>query len=33
MKQQGYVMERLKSSLKKVYGRYRQLIKQYEGPH
>ena len=27
---QGYVMERLKSSLRKFYGRYGDLIKQYE---
>ena len=27
---QGYVMERLKSSLRKFYGRYRDLIKHYE---
>ena len=27
---QGYVKERLKSSLRKVYGRYADLIKQYE---
>ena len=30
--EQGYVKERLKSSLKKFYGRYGDLIKQYEGP-
>ena len=28
--EQGYVKERLKSSLRKFYGRYRDLIKQYE---
>ena len=28
--EQGYVKERLKSSLKKFYGRYGDLIKQYE---
>ena len=28
--EQGYVKERLKSSLMKFYGRYRDLIKQYE---
>ena len=28
---QGYVMERLKSSLRKFYGRYGDLIKHYEG--
>ena len=28
--EQGYVMERLKSSLRKFYGRYGDLIKQYE---
>ena len=28
--EQGYVKERLNSSLKKFYGRYRDLIKQYE---
>ena len=28
--EQGYVKERLKSSLGKFYGRYRDLIKQYE---
>ena len=28
--EQGYVMERLKSSLKKFYGRYGDLIKNYE---
>ena len=28
--EQGYVKERLKSSLRKVYGRYGDLIKQYE---
>ena len=27
---QGYVMERLKSSLRKFYGRYRDIIKHYE---
>ena len=27
---QGYVMERLKSSLRKFYGRYGDLIKNYE---
>ena len=27
---QGYVKERLKSSLRKFYSRYRDLIKQYE---
>ena len=27
---QGYVMERLKSSLRKFYGRYGDLIKHYE---
>ena len=27
---QGYIMERLKSSLRKFYGRYGDLIKQYE---
>ena len=27
---QGYVMERLKSSLRKFYGRYGDLIKRYE---
>ena len=30
--EQRYVMERLKSSLKKFYGRYRDFIKQYEVP-
>ena len=30
--EQGYVKERLKSSLKKFYGRYGNLIKQYEVP-
>ena len=30
--EQGYVKERLKSSLKKFYGRYSDLIKQYEVP-
>ena len=30
--EQGYVKERLKSSLKKFYGRYGDLIKQYEVP-
>ena len=30
--EQGYAMERLKSSLKKFYGRYGDLIKQYEVP-
>ena len=29
---QGYVRERLKSSLRKCYGRYRDLIKHYEVP-
>ena len=29
---QGYVKERLKSSLKKFYGRYGDLTKQYEVP-
>ena len=29
---QGYVMERLKSSLRKFYGRYGDLIKHYEVP-
>ena len=29
---QGYVKERLRSSLRKFYGRYRDLIKQYEVP-
>ena len=29
---QGYVKERLKSSLRKFYGRYGDLIKQYEVP-
>ena len=29
---QGYVMERLRSSLRKFYGRYGDLIKQYEVP-
>ena len=29
---QGYVMERLKSSLRKIYGRYGDLIKHYEVP-
>ena len=28
--EQGYVRERLKSSLRKFYGRYRDLIKHYE---
>ena len=28
--EQGYLKERLKSSLRKSYGRYRDLIKQYE---
>ena len=28
----GYVKERLKSLLKKFYGRYGELIKQYEVP-
>ena len=28
---QGYVEKRLKSSLKKFYGRYADLVKQYEG--
>ena len=28
--EQGYVKERLKSSLRKFYGRYGDLIKQYE---
>ena len=28
--EQAYVKERLKSSLRKFYGRYRDLIKQYE---
>ena len=28
--EQGYIKERLKSSLRKFYGRYRDLIKQYE---
>ena len=27
---QGYVMERLKTSLRKFYGRYGDLIKHYE---
>ena len=31
--QQGYVKERLKSSLRKFYGRYSDLIKQYEVSH
>ena len=31
--EQGYVKERLKSSLKKFYGRYVDLIKQYEFPY
>ena len=30
--EQGYATERLKSSLKKCYGRYGDLIKQYEVP-
>ena len=30
---QGYVRERLKSSLRKFYGRYCDLIKHYEVPH
>ena len=30
---QGYVTERLKSSLRKFYGRYGDLTKQYEVPH
>ena len=30
--EQGYVKELLKSSLKKVYGRYGDLIKQYDVP-
>ena len=30
--EQGYVTERLKSSLRKFYGRYGDLIKQYEDP-
>ena len=30
--EQGYVKERLKSSSKKFYGRYGDLIKQYEVP-
>ena len=29
---QGYVKERLRSSLRKIYGRYGDLIKQYEAP-
>ena len=29
---QGYVMERLKSSIRKFYGRYGDLIKHYEVP-
>ena len=29
---QGYVKERLKSSLRKFYGRYEDLTKQYEAP-
>ena len=29
---QGYVKERLKSSLRKFFGRYRDLTKQYEAP-
>ena len=29
---QGYVRERLKSSLRNLYGRYRDLIKHYEVP-
>ena len=29
---QGYVMERLKSSLRTLYGRYGDLIKHYEVP-
>ena len=29
---QGYVKERLRSSLRKFYGRYGDLIKQYEAP-
>ena len=28
--EQGYVKERLKSSLRKCYGRYGEFIKQYE---
>ena len=31
--EQGYVKERLKSSLRKFYGRYGDLIKQYEVSH
>ena len=30
--EQGYAKERLKSSLRKIFGRYRDLIKQYEVP-
>ena len=30
--EQGYAMESLKSSLKKFYGRYGDLIKQYQAP-
>ena len=30
--EQGYIEERLKSSLKKFYGRYGDLIKQYKVP-
>ena len=30
--EQWYLKERLKSSLKKIYGRYGDLIKQYEVP-
>ena len=30
--EQGYVKERLRSSLRKFYGRYGDLIKQYEVP-
>ena len=33
LREHGYVKERLKSSLKKIYGRYRDLIKQYKVPH
>ena len=29
---QGYVNERLKSSLRKFYGRYGDILKQYEVP-
>ena len=30
--EQGYIKERLKSPLKKIYDQYRDLIKQYEVP-